>query len=122
MRLLRVKHLGSALATAECQPSAGPVAGSAAGYGGDDAEGLALGHGGVESLEEPHVVVGHEDVGEAPDAAIGVEDPLGEAGVGGPERGQPLAGGGPITLDSSGERRVGKEWFSPCRYRWWPCH
>src|SRR3546814_13434963 len=88
MRLLRVKHLGSALATAECQPSAGPVAGSAAGYGGDDAEGLALGHGGVESLEEPHVVVGHEDVDEAPDAAIGVEDPPGEAGVGGLERGQ----------------------------------
>src|SRR3546814_13348316 len=96
MRLLRVKHLGSALATAECQPSAGPVAGSAAGYGGDDAEGLALGHGGVESLEEPHVVVGHEDVDEAPDAAIGVEDPLGEAG-------------------RSEERPVGKECGSTCR-------
>ena len=52
--------------------------GSAAGDGRDDGDGLAVGHRGVEALEEPHVVVGDEDVDEPTQAALIVEEALGE--------------------------------------------
>src|SRR5690606_16340695 len=61
--------------------------------GGDDRDGLAGGDLGVEAVEEPHVVVGDEDVHEAAQRALLVEEPLAEAGVGGLE-----------VLDDLGER------------------
>ena len=54
---------------------------SAAGHRGDDRDGLAVGHRRVEPLEEADVVVGHEDVHEAAQAAVVVEQAVGEAGV-----------------------------------------
>src|SRR3546814_17725164 len=32
-----------------------------------------------------------------------------------------MGGNNPIVVRSE-ERRVGKEWVSTCRSRWWPCH
>ena len=52
----------------------------AAGDGGDDADGLAVGHRGVEALEEADVVIGDEHVDEAAQAAGVVEEPLREPG------------------------------------------
>ena len=64
---------------------------SAAGDGGDDRDRLAVGHRRVEALEVAHVVVGHEHVDEAAQAALVVEQAVVEAGVGGVEAGQHLA-------------------------------
>ena len=59
--------------------------GSASGDGGDDGEGLAVGHRGVETLEEADVLVGQEDVHEAAQRPGLVEKAVGEAGMGGVE-------------------------------------
>src|SRR5207302_1930520 len=59
-----------------------PVGGLAPGYGRDDGDGLALGHLGVEALEEAHVLVGHEDVHEPAQLAAVVEEAVAEAGMG----------------------------------------
>ncbi len=65
--------------------------GSAAGHRRDDGDGLALGHRGLEALEEADVLVGHEDVHEAAQRPGVVEQAVGETGVGGVEvlRGPP---------------------------------
>ncbi len=60
-----VNHSRSALATREALTV---PPGSAPGDGGDDGDGLAIGHGGVELLQEAHVVVRDEHVHEAPQA------------------------------------------------------
>ena len=68
-------------------------------------DGLAVGHRGGQRLEEADVVVGHEHVDEPAQAALVVEDALGEARVGGLQRGEDLADGGAVDGDLGLARR-----------------
>src|SRR5579871_4201265 len=67
--------------------------GSAAGDGGDDRDDLAGAHLGVDAVEEPDVLLVHEDVDEPAERAGLVEQPVLEARMGGVERLQCLADG-----------------------------
>ena len=55
--------------------------GSASGDCRDDREGLAIGHRGSQSVEEPDVLVGDEHVDEPAQAPVVVEEPVAEACV-----------------------------------------
>jgi hypothetical protein len=75
---------------------------SAAGDGGDDAHGLARGHRSVETLQVAHVVVGHEQIHEATQCTLIVEQAIVEAGMGRIQIGQHLTKRGAL----DGHRRV----------------
>src|SRR5687767_12090300 len=82
---------------------------SAAGDGGDDADGLTRLDGCVEAVGEAHVLVGDEHVDEPAEAAGVVEEAGGEAGVGGLQRLEDLADGGAVDVDLGCTAREGAQ-------------
>src|SRR5688572_14126619 len=77
--------------------------------GRDDADGLAVGDRGVETLEEADVVIGDEHVDEPPEATRVVEEPLREAGVRRLEAREDLADRGALDRDLGGTSGEGAE-------------
>ena len=82
---------------------------SAPRHGGHDREGLPVGDGRGQAVEEAHVLVGQEDVDEAAQARALVEEPVGEARVGGIEGLEGLADRRPLDLDLARAAREGAQ-------------
>src|SRR5476651_2243551 len=96
--------LRAAPQTAPGRPDAGRrgAGRSAACDGGDDRERLTCRERGVEAGEEADVLIVHEEVDEAPQLALFVEEALTDAGVGHLECVDRLADGGGLKCDLTG--------------------